>query len=507
MSKRRQKNRQPRRQKQKAQTAMADLSENPIAESRAESGIGYKEIAYRKIIFLLNWLRAQPVWFQSALALGIILRLYFVFFTQGTYDVGIWQKHAERINEIGLIAYYHENPLANHPPFISEVIAFLLQISGRIGIPFRVLLRLPFCLIDGGTVILLLLILRPSPRRLLIATAYWLNPLAILYSSYHGNTDSAVAFTVLLSAWLLSRNRILAGALALGAGLWIKLPVILAVPALLLLVDGWRKKLGFLALTGVTAFSTYLPAFLIDARVVWANVFNYRGQLMQTTAGVVTWGWSTLLVSILGTDWLGKHILPILVLLRYGTMFALSLICVVVWRRRWQRSPVEVCATIAISYTFIYAFSENWSFQYFAWSLPFWFFLPVWFPVLASFLAGGYIYLLYAYDCGNPFLQGKWDFAGHPYWPEVVIAFRDLTVLFFLASAGWFIIAAIISPKLIGSKLISSTQAFYAEGGSARMRFSTRTRGVSHPKNRLQHEHPGRGGSNATPVDRAGMGK
>jgi hypothetical protein len=418
-----------------------------------ESGIGkYRVIGCRKMVSLVNWFLAQPVWFQLVLALGIILRLYFVFLTQGTYDVEIWQRHAERINEIGLIRYYHENPVANHPPFISEIISFTLQFAGRTAIPFRVLLRLPFCLIDGGTVILLLLILRQASRRLLVATAYWLNPLAILYSSYHGNTDSAVAFFVLLSVWLLSRSRNLGGALALGAGLWIKLPVILAAPALLLLVEGWRKKLGFLALAGLAAFSTYLPAFLIDARVVWANVFSYRGQYIHTTAGVPIWGWLTMVVSIFGpTDWLRKHIGLILFLLRHGTMFALGLIPVLVWRRRAHRSPSEVCATIAASYTLIYAMSANWSFQYFAWSLPFWLFLPIWFPILASLLAGGYIYSLYSYDCGNLFLRGRWDFVGHPHWPEVVIVFRDLTVFFFLASACWFIIAAAISPKLISS--------------------------------------------------------
>lgn len=437
-----------------------------------ESGIGaYGEIGCRKMVSPVNWFLAQPVWFRSVLALGIILRLYFVIFTQGTYDVEIWQGHAERINEIGLIKYYHENPLANHPPFISEIVSYILQFSRRTGIPFRVLLRLPFCLIDGGTVILLLLMLRQVPRRLLVATAYWLNPLAILYSSYHGNTDSAVAFFVFLSLWLLSRNRNVGAALALGAGLWIKLPVVLAVPALLLLVQGWRKKLGFLALAAGVAFSTYLPAFLIDAPVVWANVFNYRGQFLHTIAGVPIWGWLTMVVSIFGpTDWIRKYIRLLLFLFDNGTMFAFGLIPAVVWRRRSQRSPSEVCATIAVSYTFIYAFSSNWAFQYFAWSLPFWFFLPIWFPILASVLGGGYIYSLYAYDCDNLFLQGRWDFVGHPYWPEVVIVFRDLTVLFFLASACWFIIAAAFSPKLI-----SPTERSYPEKRSSRTRLATPT--------------------------------
>ena len=380
--------------------------------------------------------------------LGMILRLYCVVFTQGTYDVGIWREHAERTSQIGLINYYHENRLANHPPFMTEISSLILQFAQASGIPFRVLFRLPFAVLDGGTVILLLLILRQAPRRLLVAAAYWLNPLAILFSSFHGNTDSAVAFVVLLSVWLLSENRQVGGALVLGAGLWIKIPVVLALPALLLLVGGWRRKLEFLALAGLTAFSTYLPAFLMDPRVLCVNVFSYPGLILQTTGGVPAWGWFKVLLPLVAPiGW--RHNPPgfVAFLAIHGSKVAIGLILALVWRRRNQRSPSDVCALIAGSYVLIYGLSENWCFQYFAWSLPFWFFLPVWFPVLATLLAGGYIFSLYCCLCGNPCLLGHWDFVGHPYWPEIVIVLRDLAVLFFLAGACWFVIAAAMFPK------------------------------------------------------------
>jgi hypothetical protein len=91
--------------------------------------------------------------------------------------------------------------------------------------------------------------------------------------------------------------------------------------------------------------------------------------------------------------------------------------------------------TIAAAYTILYGFSNSWAFQYFAWSIPFWFFARKWFLVSASVLAGGYIYSLYWLLCGNPWLLGNWDFIGHPYWPEIVIVFRNLAFLFFFISA------------------------------------------------------------------------
>ena len=393
----------------------------------------------------IRWISQAPLWFRAAMVLGFALRLYFCLFTDGTYDVEIWRGHAERIDELGLIRYYHETPLANHPPFISELSSWMLMACKQTGIPFRVLLRMPFVLIDAGTCALLLLALADHPRRLLLAAAYWLHPLAILLSSYHGNTDSSVAFFVLLSGWLLSEKKTMAGAMAIGVGLWIKLPVVLAVPALLLLVDGWRGKLRFLSVAGATAVSSYLPALASDPRIVLANVFGYHGQLIQNSAGVPAWGWYRVLTPFIASaDWLADPGRLVDFLVGQGHRIVIGLIVLLVWQRRALRSLPEVCATIASGYALVYGLTEYWSFQYFAWSVPFWCFMPSWFFIGATALVGGYIYSLYGYLCGNPWLLGPWDFVGRPSWPAIVIVLRDLSVGFFFVSACWFLIRPVV---------------------------------------------------------------
>src|SRR5439155_730200 len=82
------------------------------------------------------------------------------------------------------------------------------------GIPFRILLRAPFALVDAGTAFLLLLLLGDCRWRFVAAAAYWLNPLSIIFSAYHGNTDSAVAFFLVLCVWLLSKKKLLGAASA-----------------------------------------------------------------------------------------------------------------------------------------------------------------------------------------------------------------------------------------------------------------------------------------------------
>jgi hypothetical protein len=132
---------------------------------------------------------------------------------------------------------------------------------------------------------------------------------------------------------------------------------------------------------------------------------------------------------------------PILLFLESGWLIAVALALAITWMRRFKHSVTELCATIAGIYLLVLALSDGFSFQYFAWSLPFWFFFPRWFFIPAILLVSGYIYFLYAYLCGNPWLIGVWDFNGHPYWPFLVVALRNAAYLLFCAAAIWFLIS------------------------------------------------------------------
>jgi hypothetical protein len=402
----------------------------------------------------LGWLLHPGAWFWLAMALGAAIRLYLVVFTQGTYDVAIWHQHAAGVRDVGLIGYYHTNVFMNHPPFIAMVASLLLRLADATGIPFRILLRVPFVLLDGGTTLLLLGLLWHMPWRFAAAAGYWLNPLSLIFSAYHGNTDSAVAFSILLCVWLLSRGKTIAAGAALGAGFWIKLPGVLAIPALVFFIPEWRKRMIFLFAAGITALFTYLPALILDAGIVHTNVFGYRGQMLQTTAGMPIWGLQVLTASFLPapSEWPAGGIRLANFILQHGWLIAVLLLLLLAWLRRSCRSTSELCATIAASYTIIYGFTDNWAFQYFAWSVPFWFFVRLRFLVPALILAGGYIYSLYWFLCGNPWLLGTWDFAGRPSWPEMVMEFRTLAMLFFFVSAWVFLISALREQIIPGFK-------------------------------------------------------
>lgn len=382
--------------------------------------------------------------FWGAIVIGAALRVYCVVGTDGTGDMDDWEDHARQVHDRGLIGYYHANSFANHPPFISELGSLILETSVATRIPFRILFRGLFALVDAASALLLFLLLPADRRRFLLTACYWMSPAAIIISSFHGNTDTAVAFFLLLSIWLARDSRTVRSGIALGAGLWVKLPGILALPALITFFRSRRARGAFFLATAVTALSTYLPSLIQDYKIVLTNVFGYRGLILQTTGGAPLWGPSVLLFSTVAPIqvWPEKFLAPILFVLEQSWYLAIGAMFVLMWLRRHCSDAAQVCATIAMAYIILLGFSDYWAFQYFAWSLPFWFFLSWRFWVPAVSLTSAYLYSLHAHFCDSPLLQGSWDFSGHPHLPFYILAIRDVSVLFFFISGSVFLFAA-----------------------------------------------------------------
>ena len=126
-----------------------------------------------------------------------------------------------------------------------------------------------------------------------------------------------MAFFVLLTIWLATKEQIIGSGIALGASVCIKLPSILTLPALLTLFRRWRLRLVFLSAAFVTALLTYVPALIQDYKIVLANVFGYRGLILQTATGIPLWGPGVLLFSTVAPiqAWPEKYLRPALAFL------------------------------------------------------------------------------------------------------------------------------------------------------------------------------------------------
>ncbi len=370
-----------------------------------------------------RWTRAllRPgAWFWLVLALGAAIRVWLVVATDGTFDVAIKGVHGRSVASFGVLGTYARSEIMNHPPLMARFFAAVASLAAWSDVPFRVWLRAPFAVLDLGTALLVLHLLRGSRWRFVAAAAYWLHPLSMLFSAYHGNTDSAVAFLALLSmAGAVSGRPALAGA-ALGLGLWVKLPILLAAPGLCLAFAAWRERALFAASALFLGFVGALPEVAQDPGLLYHRIVAYPGTGVVTPSGVTVWGiWSAL--GLAGT--------PLAEAARaYNTAVCLAPIVLLAWLRRGRRDPAALGTTLCASFALLYGMTSFFAFQYLAWSLPFWFFVDARIAAAATLLLAAYVYGVYALFTGSPLLLGRWDFVRHAPWPAALTWLRDVSV-------------------------------------------------------------------------------
>ena len=388
----------------------------------------------------LRGLQAPGAWFWLALAVGAALRVYLIGWTEGTFDVAIKHHHGNQILKLGLVGWYQALEIANHPPLMGRFFAALTALSEATGIPFRILMRAPFSLLDLGTACLLWRLMIGSPWRWVLIVACWLHPLSILFSSYHGNTDSAVAFFALLATLLVSRSRPALAGVALGVGLWVKLPVLVAAPVLLAAVPDWSGRGRFVASAAGVAVVGYLPVLFQEPVLLLTRILGYEGTRVEMPSGVVVWG----IMNATGLK--GSALADALA--AANTWVCWLPILLYAWLRRGAFGPRELAISVAGAYLILYGFTSHWAWQYLAWSIPFWLCLGWRFAAATVIILGGYVYGAYALMTGSALLQGRWDFVSHAAWPPLLDLLRDASVVLCFG-------AAVI---LIGQALLRETR-------------------------------------------------
>jgi hypothetical protein len=377
-------------------------------------------------------------WLWLSLAVGAGVRIFLVLATEGTDDVPIWQSHAGWTDQFGLVGYYERSEVFNHPPFIGKLLSLVWVAARDAGIPFRIPMRGLFALVDAGNALLLFRLFQPSAYRYLVLACYWLNPLAIIFSSYHGNTDTGVAFFILLAIAAASKGRAAAAGAAIGVGLWVKLPVILAAPALLFAIAGWRRRAVFAGVALLVGAATYLPTALEAPDLVYRRVIAYPGLYLHTPGGDPVWGiWYVLPLALrrAASGIVAAHSV-------HNTLVTLAPIVVFSWLRRREADARGLAVTVCGAQMIFFGLTLKWAYQYLAWSIPLWFFVGPGFAAAATLVIGAFVYGLYAFLCGSPLLLGTWHYESHPFWPAPIVRLRDAAVLLCFVSAAVFFGAA-----------------------------------------------------------------
>lgn len=372
------------------------------------------------------------------------MRVFLVVATEGTLDAFVWSALVDEVRERGLIATYRDGAYTlNHPPVAVALATAARELGLATGLAFPVVFRAPFVLVDAAIFASLVSLLGASRHerwrraRWVIAAAWWLSPLAMIFSAHHGNTDSAVALSLVAAAACVARGRPgWAGAL-FGLGLCIKIPGALAGPLLLLAIPDWHGRIRFVVAGTATVLAGYGPWLVQDAEAVVRSVFLYPGLRIQTTHGMPIWGLERFLPDWRSVDpaWRAEYRAVIKAWLRANTWICLVPIVALAVARRGRDEAVALAAGLAGTYTILYGLSNLWSFQYLAWSLPFWAALGWRWASVATLLTTAYVYGLYAWLCGSWLLLGEWDFIARPDWPIALRLARDACIVFFAATA------------------------------------------------------------------------
>src|ERR1700741_3849485 len=324
-----------------------------------------------------------------AIALATTVKLLSAWFTVGTSDVITWRAFANNAALCGQCVYSLPGPYGdpfNHPPF---VVVFLKLIAGTALFPFW--LRLPSILADIATVFLVSRLLPNASKWLLVLLA--LNPVSILISGFHGNTDPVMICFVVASIYASTKDRSELAGLAFGVALSIKIVPLLLAPCFLF-QPGKRRRLIFVATTVAVVIVFSLPYLSIEAIT---KVLGYSGLF-------VNWGIAHYL-DLAGRMPLHFFAAP----MRYAII--VGSIVLSAWLNRSERSLFQICATIVLLF---YVLTPPMAMQYFAWGVPFMILLG---PLQASLyygFAGALIALEY-----HRWSNGAWYFADSHSVPSV----------------------------------------------------------------------------------------
>src|ERR1043166_4190240 len=162
-----------------------------------------------------RWKIRPSIWIVAITAVAFIIKAYIAWTTLGTNDVTSFHQFAKALTEHGIEWTYRHDTSFNHPPLTAYFLRGIYSLDNQpfcrqYGITFPFLLRLPGIVADF-VVILILLGLQYSKPNLRLPT--WvlaimaINPVSIMISGFHGNTDPVMVMLLFIASVMLLRAK------------------------------------------------------------------------------------------------------------------------------------------------------------------------------------------------------------------------------------------------------------------------------------------------------------
>jgi len=167
----------------------------------------------------------------------------------------------------------------------------LIEVKTKFNFPF--LFRLIPILTDYASIFVIWKLLNKYKikNKFLICLICIINPINFLISGFHGNTDPAFVFFILLAIYFAENNKIIFSGLIYGLSMCIKIPPIILAPIFFFYFTKKKEKITFFLSSLILPIIVFLPYLFKDYYSVIRNIFLYSG-----LKGI--WGLGHILVSI-----------------------------------------------------------------------------------------------------------------------------------------------------------------------------------------------------------------
>ena len=298
---------------------------------------------------------------------GFFLRCLIAYHFFGSYDVESWILDTQLLldgkNVYAETHRYHYAPVLLWALYPCGILATAFNWPMCFGV------KLPFIITDVLIFFLLLIIVHrlnlDKKERVLIPSLFFLNPVSIILTAYHGQFGNMAVFFVLL-AWFFykfhySRFHYILTAFLLSFSIATKHFTIMLVPVFALSYKKISKQMMFFSISPIIFVLTLMPHYFIAGDKLVKNVFGYN-------LGAGYWGWSGIICRtalFLGLDLTKFSQFGYLDYFNYFLYVAIFIVSFFLVRR------FSLLDNIIIVLLIFYVFTTQIAPQYSIWILPF----------------------------------------------------------------------------------------------------------------------------------------
>ncbi len=333
---------------------------------------------------------------------AFLLKALLATFTVGTNDSLTWDHDLSRLRDAGFAELYrhgvqYSSPAGRrypaqpfiHPPAMLTALRLLGALQESTGLPLHFWLRIACGFADAGTLVLVWRMFPPFRNGSLLCLLA-ANPISVLVSGFHGNTDPIMMLFVVATVFLLVRGSVVGSAVAFGFACGVKLVPVIYAPAMIASLPTPRSRATWVSVGAGTWIALSMPYLAQTPLLIVRTILGY---------GSATGLWGFYLFSRLLREagWGAIHT----VYAPSAKWIAFLAVVTLPMALKLLRYPVDLFAQCGmVSFLFLFL-SPGFGLQYLSWTVPWIVTLGVGTTAGYYTLTGAFLFAVYVQASGS----------------------------------------------------------------------------------------------------------